>query len=64
MQSAGEPPTTANVSLSANYYASGSISMRMPLKTSPYVLQPGEVKTISPERVNKTVLEQVIDAPE
>jgi len=51
---------TTNVVLSANYYTQGSLSMRMPVKTSPYVLQAGEVKTISPERVDKNVVDQVI----
>ncbi|MFD0893932.1 hypothetical protein KBB96_10955 [Luteolibacter ambystomatis] len=50
----------ANVVLSANYYTQGSLSMRMPVKSSPYVLQAGEVKTISPERVDKSVVDQVI----
>ncbi|MGC4013547.1 MAG: hypothetical protein QM755_03360 [Luteolibacter sp.] len=52
--------TTTNVVLSVNYYTQGSLSMRMQPKNSPYILQAGEVKTISPERVDKTTVDQVI----
>ncbi|WP_346188221.1 hypothetical protein [Rubritalea halochordaticola] len=50
-----------NVPFSNNYYTNGSITMRMPEVSGRYRLEPGEVKTLSPLRIDQSKLEYIID---
>ncbi|BDS08598.1 hypothetical protein NT6N_36380 [Oceaniferula spumae] len=41
---------TTNIKMSNNYLGQGSITMRLPIEENSYVLQPGEMKVIHPEK--------------